>query len=109
MIPYFALTIIYIMISQNTLKMSQNHILKKIFYLSIMMVTFLSCASLFVPAPNRYPHLHALINCVYSFVHFSGFFIYFFWKQFQLYGEKTFGDNFEPMTFIRPKKKIKVN
>uniref|UniRef100_A0A2L2Z484 Uncharacterized protein n=1 Tax=Parasteatoda tepidariorum TaxID=114398 RepID=A0A2L2Z484_PARTP len=35
-----------------------------------------------VKQPARYPHLHVLLNCVYSGVHFIGFLLYFNYLQF---------------------------
>ncbi|GFT50113.1 dolichyl pyrophosphate Man9GlcNAc2 alpha-1,3-glucosyltransferase [Nephila pilipes] len=36
-----------------------------------------------VKQPARYPHLHVLLNCIYSGIHFVGFLLYFNYLQFK--------------------------
>lgn len=44
---------------------------------SLLGALILTICMFTVLQPTRYPHLHVLLNCVYSGIHFIGFAIYF--------------------------------
>lgn len=56
---------------------------------SLMGTLFLSLAALIIAPPVRYPDIHALLNAVYSFVHFVIFTLYSHQQQFGLYEQRT--------------------
>lgn len=62
----------------------RNHIRNKmllLFILSVAGCAALHVLELFVPPPNRYPHLYPTLNALYSAGHFSLFFCYFNYRQ----------------------------
>ncbi len=49
----------------------------------------LSIGSLVIPAPKNLPHIHSVVNCLYSCIHFIIFVIYFHHLQFDVYKSPT--------------------
>lgn len=123
MIPYFALTLIYMVIGHNTMKNNSystnltvsfccdsiwSLLLTSIFYVQFLASIFgavsLSIASLTLSPPSRFPHIHVLLNCLYSFAHFALFLAYFVHQQYLSYCDKSTSISF---TNIRTKIKRK--
>ncbi|KAH9418775.1 Glucosyltransferase-like protein [Dermatophagoides pteronyssinus] len=80
-IPYFALTIIYVVINYESMNLNSKSSMQQLFKVSIMGAILLSLASLVIAAPEKYPHIHTLLNCMYSFGHFILFYLYFLGQQ----------------------------
>lgn len=51
------------------------------FVFSMYGCAILSFIQIFISPPTRYPHLWILVNCVFSFIHFILFFVYFNCQQ----------------------------
>lgn len=88
MIPYFSLMVIYIVIGHNTMK-NNSVSTNWIFLVSIIGAFTLSIVSLTLRPPSRFPHLHVLLNCVYSFAHFALFSAYFIRQQYLCFSAKS--------------------
>ncbi|KAI2808937.1 Glucosyltransferase-like protein [Blomia tropicalis] len=102
-IPYFALSIIYLTVGFNS-KLTYNGI--NIFLLiSILICTILSITTLTINPPSKLPDIHTLINCAFTFVHFGSFLLFFMYKQYLLYTNEKDVKHF---THLRSKNKLKI-
>ena len=93
LVPYLVLMVIYTLLSLETLSKFLALSLNKVFSLqnlavvlyltSILGCFILSVLAIFVTPPTRYPHFHPTINAVYSGLHFLGFLLFFYYRQFR--------------------------
>lgn len=67
---------------------TENSMLLKLvsinFFFSMIGVTWLTLASMFLEAPVKYPDVFPLFVSVFSFIHFGFFFIYFYYQQLSM-------------------------
>ncbi|XP_054720074.1 dolichyl pyrophosphate Man9GlcNAc2 alpha-1,3-glucosyltransferase-like [Uloborus diversus] len=64
-------------------KSKQTSVASLLFCLSLSGCLVLVFSMFTIQQPARYPHLHVLLNCIYSAIHFIGFAIYFNYLQFR--------------------------
>uniref|UniRef100_T1J0K5 Uncharacterized protein n=1 Tax=Strigamia maritima TaxID=126957 RepID=T1J0K5_STRMM len=89
-LPYFATSFLFIILAGNAFLKSEQirqpensqQMGKMGFYLSLLGALSLNFLQIAVQPPEKYPDIHTMLNCVYSFVHFILFLLYFHWKQF---------------------------
>lgn len=92
-IPYFILMIVFTVVTLELFRDSLALTLTKLFtirnlsitiYLTSILTCFiLSALSLTIKPPARYPHIHPTINALYSCLHYIGFLIFFYFRQFK--------------------------
>lgn len=94
-IPYFVLMVIFTLlnlefakghITLNLGKLFNMHNLTIVTYLtSILACYILSVAAVVVGPPMRYPDIHPTLNAFYCCLHFVGFLLFFYIRQFWAY------------------------
>ncbi|XP_067143750.1 dolichyl pyrophosphate Man9GlcNAc2 alpha-1,3-glucosyltransferase isoform X1 [Centruroides vittatus] len=84
-IPYFALSVLFFIGTFKGMGLDitfKKRSLKNIlFILSILGGLLLNISAFVVKPPAHYPHIHSLLNAVYSCIHFIGFAVYFQYVQ----------------------------
>ena len=83
-IPSIALLVLYVILAYNCLKFDFNRFkwLKLALAVSVIGSILLAVLALTCRPPAPYPYLWTLLISVFSFGHFSAFFLYFLWLQF---------------------------
>ncbi|XP_055933650.1 dolichyl pyrophosphate Man9GlcNAc2 alpha-1,3-glucosyltransferase-like [Argiope bruennichi] len=89
MIPFVALSALFLIGAIRgyedlllSLKTQSSRYASLSFCISVLGSIALVVSMFTIKQPARYPHLHVLLNCIYSGIHFVGFLLYFNYLQF---------------------------
>lgn len=97
-VPYFVLLTIYVLLSLDTFRGLLSLTLSKLLtHQNLVIITYLtsilscfifSAVALFIRPPPRYPHLHPTINAFFCCLHFMGFLLFFYFREFNPAGPR---------------------
>lgn len=113
MFPYFALIVFFVCVYFNangdlqlfnTISWKEKVIVLS-FFSSMMGCLLLNIISIIIPAPKTLPHIHSLLNCLYSFIHLMIFSIYFHELQFEVYKSPIANSRTPTISFPKNMKK----
>jgi len=88
-IPYFAISFLFFIMCFTLCENrspERRYLLDNVFFaISISGMLLIHVASAILPVPTIYPDLYVVLIAMFSFVHFFGFYIYFNWRQWNLF------------------------